>query len=174
MRPFREEWADRWGAAASSICALHCAVCALLPAALGALGLGALLTHEAEWAFTLIAVAFGVMALGMGWRVHRSVGVSSLLVFGIVGLLISRGVEMGAGDHGHHEESHHAEGELHAEVTHDHPVHEDHSAHDEHGDHDDTMHLVGAGIGVMGGISLVLGHLLSIRRLRRCREECCE
>lgn len=82
---------DRVGAVASSLCAVHCAVCALLPAAFGALGMGSLLGHEAEWVFTLIAVAFAAGALISGWRRHRSVWVAGLLALGIAGLLASRG-----------------------------------------------------------------------------------
>ena len=64
---FRSDWTDRVGATVSSLCAVHCAVCALLPAAFGILGLGFLLGQEAEWALTLTAVAFGSGAL-----VHQS------------------------------------------------------------------------------------------------------
>ena len=42
---------DRIGVVASTLCALHCALCALLPAILGALGLGVLLDQRAEWIF---------------------------------------------------------------------------------------------------------------------------
>ena len=183
-------WADRWGTVASSVCALHCAVCALLPAALAGLGLGALLSQKAEWTFTLIAVALGLVAMVVGWRVHRSRQVSALLLLGIVGLLASRGLEMG-GEHGHHGEEHAEEG-VHAEASHAGDAHaavEDaHHGHDDaHAEgveheghhakaegHDDAMHLVGAGVGVLGGLLLVFGHLLNIRTTRRTREECCD
>ena len=62
---FSPDWTDRLGATVSSLCAIHCAVCALLPAAFGVLGLGFLLGHEAEWALTLTAIAFGSGALVM-------------------------------------------------------------------------------------------------------------
>lgn len=87
---------DRLGALASSLCAVHCAVCALLPAAFGALGLGFLLGHEAEWLFTLIAIAFALGALTVGWRRHRSVIVAGLLTSGVAGLLTARGLEVDA------------------------------------------------------------------------------
>ena len=109
---------DRFGAVASSLCAVHCAICAVLPAAFGALGLSVLLSHEAEWAFTLIAIAFAGGALVVGWRVHRSRTVAVLLSLGIVGLLASRFIEMGSDHHGHHEGDHHAtaeSGEAHSE-----------------------------------------------------------
>ena len=48
-------WSDRFGALASAVCAVHCGVCALLPWAFGALGLGFLVGYEVEWALTLVA-----------------------------------------------------------------------------------------------------------------------
>ena len=81
---------DRFGAVASNLGAGHCAVCALLPTAFGALGLGLLLSHETECVFTLVAVVFAAGALLLGWRRHPSVLVAGLLAPGIVGLLASR------------------------------------------------------------------------------------
>lgn len=83
---------DRLGVVASTACALHCAVVALLPAALGALGLGALLGHEAEWAFTLAAVAIAAFA-AFNARNNGSPSVLLLLGAGIVGLLGARFIE---------------------------------------------------------------------------------
>jgi hypothetical protein len=40
---------ERLGAVGSSLCAVHCALCALLPAALSALGLRFPIGHEVEW-----------------------------------------------------------------------------------------------------------------------------
>lgn len=88
-----EDRADRIGAIASTLCAAHCAVCALLPAAFGALGVGFLLGHEAEWAFATIATTVAIAALVLGWRRHRERHVAVLLMLGIAGLLASRGVE---------------------------------------------------------------------------------
>ena len=67
--------------------------------------------HEAEWIFTLIAVAFASGALVLGWRVHRSSKVAGFFLLGIIGLLASRGLEMGSHDdhHGHHSEAGHTE-----------------------------------------------------------------
>lgn len=186
--PKNSERVDRIGAVASSLCAVHCALVALLPAALGALGLGALLGHEAEWVFTLIAVAFAGGALFLGWRRHRSSLVAGLLVLGIVGLLASRGIEMSSGHHDEHGESHHhaeehtTPSEFHTEGAgtglgqegygHEDSGHEDSAgAHEAHGD---TAHLAGTGVGVFGGLLLLLGHILNIRAGRRRREEQCE
>lgn len=147
----RHERADRIGALASTVCAVHCAVCALLPVAFGALGLGFLLGHEAEWGFTLIAVFFAAAALVAGWRRHRSRGVALLLMLGIVGLLVSRGVEGATEDH--------------AENGHDHAQAVDH--------HDgEAGHLAGTVVGVVAGLVLLAGHLLSLRATRGCTEGC--
>jgi len=75
--------------------------CALLPGALAALGLGALIGHEAEWLFTLVALAFAAIALVVGWRMHQSGQVALLLGFGMIGLLGARfSEEAGAGAFG--------------------------------------------------------------------------
>ncbi|MEC7986906.1 MAG: MerC domain-containing protein [Myxococcota bacterium] len=205
----KDERIDRFGTVASSLCALHCAICALLPAALGALGLGLLLSQEAEWIFTVIAIFFALGALLFSWRRHRSYAVAGLLSLGIVGLLASRGLEMGSEHHhdehhhgeathdeesnrnahqtmekhdDHHDDHAHADGtsekhhENHKEAHHD-DHHEDH--HDGHGGedgHSDSMHTLGASIGVFGGILLVLGHLLNIRTSRNMKtsDDCCD
>jgi hypothetical protein len=175
------EKVDRFGAVASSLCAVHCALCALLPAAFSALGLGFLIGHEAEWVLTLIAVALGAGALFLGWPKHRSNQVAAFLVIGILGLLASRGLEMGSDHHGHEAETHHAKGEESAEHADEPEEHakeekgehkEDH--HEEGAEHDDAGHLLGAGIGVLAGLLLFLGHLLNIRALRKCEEPCCD
>ena len=75
------EKVDRFGAVASSLCAVHCAVCALLPAAFSALGLGFLIGHEAEWVLTLLAVALGAGARAEPRRRTALVDVASFHVF---------------------------------------------------------------------------------------------
>jgi hypothetical protein len=174
---------DRFGAAASSVCAVHCAMCAFLPAAFGALGLGALMGHEAEWAFTLVAVAFGSATLVFGWRRHRSKYVAGLLALGLTGLLAARGVEAQFGHHDEHGAESHAAA-LHWDANHhdDWPRDEreadesespDHEAHTAGTHHDDSGHVMGASVGVLGGLLLFFGHLSNIRATRRCREEEC-
>ena len=119
LEPQNNERIDQAGAVASTLCAIHCAICALLPAVFGALGLGMLLSQTAEWAFTLVAVSIAAGALVLSWRQYRSVAVAGLLSLGIVGLLASRVLEMGS-DHHHHGEhhaDHHGE-EHHDEVAH--------------------------------------------------------
>jgi len=179
--PHKAEHLDRFGAVASSLCAIHCALCALMPAALGALGLGALLGHNAEWVFTLIAIAFALSALALGWRRHRSKWVVGVLTLGVVGLLVSRGLEMGSG---HHHDEHHAVAEhdeghgaaaAHESVTHHDASLADstHDAHHDDDDHGSVGHAAGTVVGVLAGILLLFGHILNIRATRQEHEECC-
>lgn len=181
---------DRFGALVSTLCAIHCAVCAFLPAVFAALGLGFLLTHQAEWLLTLVAVVFGLGAMILAWRTHRSASVAILLSLGIVGLLAARGLEMAAPHDDHHEDSHHSDaghGDEHSAEGHheeDRPHEDDHEDDhgDEHGDeHEDGhagddggMHTLGASVGVLAAIFLVFGHMLNIRTTRRSREDCCD
>ena len=150
---------DRFGIFASSACALHCAVCALVPAAFAVLGLDFLLGQSAEWILTLVAVGFGCLAFYLGWQRHRQTLVFILLGVGIVGLLAVR-LMAGHGDHHDHgahaqTAAHHGEerGEAHGDEEHHeeaaqagHGKHQDSSQvadakthedeHDEHGDRD--------------------------------------
>lgn len=91
---------DRVGMFASSACAIHCALGALVPGALSAMGLTALLSHEAEWALTLAAVGFASAALVLGWRRHRSGAVLGALAIGITGLIAARFAEEAGGHEG--------------------------------------------------------------------------
>ena len=172
----KNERVDRFGAVASSLCALHCAICALLPAAFGALGLGMLLSPKVEWIFTLIAVTFAFVALVLVLRQKRSYTVAGLLSLGIIGLLASRGLEMGS-EH-HHGEAHHAEEGHHGEEKHhgEEEHHDQHGAHaDEGEEHSDSMHSIGASMGVFGGFLLLFGHLLNIRDVRNVKkDDCCD
>ena len=145
---FGDEGLDRAGMLASSVCAVHCVVCALLPAAFGVLGLGVLSGAVAEWGFTLVAIAFAAGALSFGWRRHRSRGIALLMILAVAGLLASRGLEGGEGHH--HDEHHHAEsGEAHGGEG-----------------------LAGTAVGVLAGLMLLTGHLLNMRAIRRCSEDC--
>lgn len=91
---------DRAGIIASGLCALHCALSALLPGLFSALGLAALLGHEAEWAFTIIAMVCALGALALGWRRHRSPAIAAALMAGAGGLLAGRLVEEAGGSGG--------------------------------------------------------------------------
>lgn len=164
---------DRFGATASSLCALHCAVCALLPAAFTAVGLGALLSHEAETGLALVAVTFGLLALWLARKTHGSTRVTVLLFMGIIGLVGARGLELSSSheSHGHEEEVVHHE-DHHEDHHDDHDAIADGDAH-QHGDEDEALHLAGSSIGVTGGLLLFVGHLLNLRAVGRYREECC-
>ena len=168
-----KEMTDKLGSVASALCALHCAVCAFLPVIFTGLGLGFLLGQSVEWLFSIVAVVFGLGALVLGWRTHGSKKVAALLTVGVIGILVSRGMEMGSDHHGHghgdeHGDDHDDEhGDEHGD-DHD----DDHD--DEHGDdHDDASHMLGAIVGVLAGMTLLSGHLLNIQAARRCREEDC-
>ena len=186
-----KEWADRFGSVASTLCAVHCALCAFLPVVFTVAGVGFLLSERAEWAFSIVAVLFGLGALWFGWRQHRSKQVAALLIVGVLGILASRGLEMGSHHHGHGEE-HHEDAE-HAEASDGHDAekhhdehaeegaghHDDHAEgeaghHDDHAEGEDSSHLIGAAVGVAAGLILLIGHILNIRAARRCREECCD
>jgi hypothetical protein len=90
---------DGFGVFASSACAVHCVICSLIPGALAAVGLGALIGHKAEWVLTLVAVAFAGIAAYLGWKKHASHVVVVTLSLGVFGLLLARGAEM-SGQHG--------------------------------------------------------------------------
>ena len=177
--PEERDWTDRFGAVASSLCAIHCALCAI-GGIFATIGLESLEeNHSLEWWLTLVAVAFGLAALYFGWRHHRSRNVLILIVAGILALGVSRGLEMSSGHHDgdkqaegkkHEGEEHHNEEGAHAEKS----AEGDHEGHDDHGhEHGGILHDVGAGTGVLGGILLFLGHLANLRATRRWREECC-
>ena len=155
------------GSIASGLCAVHCALCGLLPLAFTSLGLGVLLGHGAEWVFSITAIALGLIAMIWGWLQHRSTGVAVIFAIGILGLLGSRWLEM-SGEHdehhhaGHHEQTEHSETDGHKDT------------HEAHAGMEDSSHLVGTFVGVGAGILLLLGHTLNLRAARRCREQCCE
>ena len=95
---------------------------------------------------------------------------------------------MGSEHHGHHDGAHdvaEVHGKAHGEA-HDaksphlekkpddaHGV--DHGAEsDEHDEHESLGHMMGAAVGVVAGLILLVGHLFNIRTTRRCREACAE
>lgn len=63
--------ADRLGATASFLCAIHCAALPFVLAILPLLGLSFLGSHEFERGFVLFASALAMFALGNGYRRHR-------------------------------------------------------------------------------------------------------
>lgn len=63
--------ADRFGATASLLCAVHCALLPLVIAVLPALGLGFLADHRVEHAFIAFASMLALTALTVGFRRHQ-------------------------------------------------------------------------------------------------------
>ena len=84
---------NRLGALTSTVCALHCALCALAPALLSILGLSVLISHEAEWIFTILASILAIAAAFKGYYTYESWKKPMIFVAGIVILLIARSTE---------------------------------------------------------------------------------
>ncbi|WP_414717209.1 MerC domain-containing protein [Tahibacter sp.] len=63
--------ADRFGATASFLCAIHCALLPFVIAVLPALGLAFLADHSIERGFVLFACALATTMLLLGFRRHR-------------------------------------------------------------------------------------------------------
>jgi hypothetical protein len=81
--------ADRLGAAASLLCAVHCAALPFLLALLPALGLGFLASHGFERGFIAFASVFAVTMAVLGYRRRRrGARAFALLVPGLVLLWI--------------------------------------------------------------------------------------
>ena len=75
--------ADRFGATASLLCAVHCALLPLVIAILPALGLGFLADHRFEHAFIAFASMLALTALVVGFRRHQRFRAFWFLVPGI-------------------------------------------------------------------------------------------
>ena len=77
--------ADRLGATASFLCAIHCALLPFVLALLPVLGLTFLASHRFEEGFVLFACLLASFALGTGYRRHRS---PLAIALGVPGLLL--------------------------------------------------------------------------------------
>lgn len=84
---FYSRFADRFGATASFLCAVHCAALPLVIAALPALGLGFLANHAFERAFIACASLLALASLAIGFRRHRRYRAFWFLVPGVVLLI---------------------------------------------------------------------------------------
>lgn len=82
--------ADRFGATASFICAVHCALLPLVIAALPAIGLGFLANHRYERGFIAFASVLAVTTFILGYRRHRRFRAFWFLLPGI--LLLAAGI----------------------------------------------------------------------------------
>ena len=75
---------DRFGAAGSLICAIHCAVLPILIATLPALGLAAWMGDGFEQGFVLFASLIGLFSVFWGYRRHGEVRALGLLIPGLL------------------------------------------------------------------------------------------
>ena len=80
--------ADRVGATASFLCAVHCALLPFVLAALPFVGLGFLADHRFERGFVLLACGLAALALGRGFLRHQEPLPLLLAVPGIVLLVL--------------------------------------------------------------------------------------
>ena len=85
----RVNW-DRWGALASSICAVHCLLTGVAFGLLSVAGLGILGSEPAEWTFVVVTVSLGITALVHGLRKHHSLAPAMIFSVGMVCLLVSK------------------------------------------------------------------------------------
>lgn len=79
--------ADRFGATASFICAVHCALLPFVIAVLPALGLGFLADHGWERGFIVFASCLALATVGLGFRRHRRRLALAILLPGVALLL---------------------------------------------------------------------------------------
>lgn len=87
--------ADRIGAAASFLCAIHCALLPFVLALLPLIGLEFLASHSFERGFVMFACALALFSLVRGYRRHR---LSQPLAFALPGLtLLLLGVTVAEG-----------------------------------------------------------------------------
>ncbi len=90
-------YADRFGATASFLCAVHCALLPLVIAVLPALGLGFLADHELERAFIAFASLLALTTLIIGFLRHQRFRAFWFLVPGIALLVAGIVVDLDAG-----------------------------------------------------------------------------
>lgn len=80
--------ADRVGATASFLCAIHCALLPFVLTLLPLLGLGFLASHGFERGFVMFAVVLALVALVIGYRRHRRALPLFLAVPGLLLLVV--------------------------------------------------------------------------------------
>src|ERR1700755_837546 len=81
-------FADRLGAMASFLCAIHCALLPFVLAALPAFGLGFLADHGFERAFIFFASLLALFTVVQGYRRHRAPRALALVLPGLLLLWI--------------------------------------------------------------------------------------
>ncbi len=87
--------ADRVGATASFLCAVHCALLPFVIALLPLIGLGFLADHRFERIFVACAAALASVTIITAWRRHRKLHALFLLVPGITLLLAGIVIDIG-------------------------------------------------------------------------------
>lgn len=87
--------ADRVGATASLLCAVHCALLPFVLALLPALGLGFLADHGFERGFVAFACTLAALTMANGYRKHRSRRALALLLPGVLLLGAGLAVDLG-------------------------------------------------------------------------------
>lgn len=75
---------DKAGAAASFLCAIHCAIMPFVITALPLLGLGFLASEPVEWGLLAASGVLGTLSLCVGFREHRR-----RRVFGLLGIALA-------------------------------------------------------------------------------------
>jgi hypothetical protein len=85
---------DRFGATASFICAIHCALLPLVVAALPMVGLEFLADHRYERGFIVFATVLALTSIAFGFRRHQRFGAFLFLVPGIVFLLAGAAIAL--------------------------------------------------------------------------------
>lgn len=88
--------ADRIGATASLLCAVHCALLPFVLALLPLIGLGFLADHRFERVFVACAAALASVTIFTAWRRHRRLHALFLLMPGIALLLAGIVIDIGA------------------------------------------------------------------------------
>lgn len=88
--------ADRIGATASFLCAVHCALLPFVIALLPLIGLGFLADHRFERVFVACAAVLASVTIVTAWRRHRKLNALFLLVPGITLLLAGIIIDIGA------------------------------------------------------------------------------
>lgn len=81
--PDASRLADRVGATASFLCALHCAALPVAIALLPTLGLGFLADHAFERIFVSCSITLATISLAIGFRQHRRLAALLLMLPGV-------------------------------------------------------------------------------------------
>lgn len=174
---------DKFGAFASTLCALHCVACAFIPATFAILGMELFLEHETEWILTAIALIFAVFALVIGWRSHGTFHILLFLGIGIVGLLIARGLETHAHHHDHGVGAHDVSHSEHKDIAAHEKKHiitkeakeakeaKETAAHHDEGSVEEA-NIFGEILAIIASIFLLIGHLMNLAEIKRVKGNC--